>query len=661
MKAISTIAAVLLGLAVLPDAAAAGGRAASPVRVLVPGGGAAAGSGPVAAFRASGGGGVEVIATGPTEITDGTAEAYAFSLFNGTGTPLPAPAIDFEVSGLEIFAFIAGGWTCIHDGTIGSCAWPTDLDPGESTDAVEVFVDVSGPYGDANTCNGERSPCAWFQARYELDAQRVYAGVVVNGNHPPIAGDDTYLSGTVPTPIVAAVLDNDSDADSDPLALSIVIPPSHGTASIDPATQEIVYTPGPTFPGFDEFWYRIADPAGATDTARVRITIGADAISFDRPLIDIGPVEIGRYAASLAVLENTTGFALIGGAVISAVPADEVAGLLQGTGYDPALVVYDPTLCRPRTGDGYAGPNTSFAVIATCRAPAPLGTVPLLRLTMRMSPVGNPGVILEATTHVVLRSATAAEVPILVNDDVATIPADQTALLRPLANDQAGQGGVLSVTGLAGADPVDFSPPSVEGLIDFADGQGPGGGVPFLGVVYTPPAGYTGTTSFYYAASEIVDGSWSRYDYARFTVTVGATPPPPVAVASGSATICAGGSAPLTGSGGVSCSWSPATGLVRPVIVHADRVAVRDHHVFADRHRPVRPAVHQPGDGDDHGRSAADRRPRPARPRSRWAARPRSAGPAACPARGRRRPASATRHRARPSRARPRPRPTRSW
>jgi subtilase family serine protease len=40
--------------------------------------------------------------------------------------------------------------------------------------------------------------------------------------------------------------------------------------------------------------------------------------------------------------------------------------------------------------------------------------------------------------------------------------------------------------------------------------------------------------------------------------------PVPTAVASGSATIAPGQSTPLTGSGGVSCSWSPATGLDDP-------------------------------------------------------------------------------------------------
>src|SRR5207244_4475488 len=37
--------------------------------------------------------------------------------------------------------------------------------------------------------------------------------------------------------------------------------------------------------------------------------------------------------------------------------------------------------------------------------------------------------------------------------------------------------------------------------------------------------------------------------------------PLPVATASGSATICAGASTVLHGSGGASCSWSPAAGL----------------------------------------------------------------------------------------------------
>src|SRR5262249_35824308 len=39
---------------------------------------------------------------------------------------------------------------------------------------------------------------------------------------------------------------------------------------------------------------------------------------------------------------------------------------------------------------------------------------------------------------------------------------------------------------------------------------------------------------------------------------------PPAAAPSGTATICTGNSAPLNGSGGVSCSWTPTSGLSDP-------------------------------------------------------------------------------------------------
>ena len=75
----------------------------------------------------------------------------------------------------------------------------------------------------------------------------------------------------------------------------------------------------------------------------------------------------------------------------------------------------------------------------------------------------------------------------------------------------------------------------------------------------TPHASPASTTTY---TLTVTDAS-GHLSINKPTVTV-TVDSPPIAVASGSVTIGAGLPAPLTGSGGVACLWSPATGLDNP-------------------------------------------------------------------------------------------------
>ncbi|MCK5804871.1 MAG: tandem-95 repeat protein, partial [Lentisphaeria bacterium] len=97
-----------------------------------------------------------------------------------------------------------------------------------------------------------------------------FAVTVTFVNHPPNAVND---SATTPedTAVMIAVLTNDSDPDGDPLSVTSITNPLHGTATI--VGDEVRYTPDSGFSGTDSFTYTITDPYGATDSAQVNISV----------------------------------------------------------------------------------------------------------------------------------------------------------------------------------------------------------------------------------------------------------------------------------------------------------------------------------------------------------------------------------------------------
>lgn len=103
--------------------------------------------------------------------------------------------------------------------------------------------------------------------------------VVDTTNRQPVATDDNAETGNG-APVTIQVLSNDSDPDSDPLAIeSISQLPSNGTAVI--SGTSIIYTPNPTFLGVDSFNYRIHDGRGGVAEAKVTITVFVTVVTCE--------------------------------------------------------------------------------------------------------------------------------------------------------------------------------------------------------------------------------------------------------------------------------------------------------------------------------------------------------------------------------------------
>ena len=90
-------------------------------------------------------------------------------------------------------------------------------------------------------------------------------------NHPPVAQNDAYTVDENSSANSLNVLANDSDPDGDPLTITSLGAPPHGTASI--ANNKVSYTPASGYSGADAFTYTITDGRGGTASANVAITV----------------------------------------------------------------------------------------------------------------------------------------------------------------------------------------------------------------------------------------------------------------------------------------------------------------------------------------------------------------------------------------------------
>ena len=117
------------------------------------------------------------------------------------------------------------------------------------------------------------------------------AGVrVAQGNTKPVAaGDAVTVWREIQTPV--AVLENDTDADADPLKVMSVGRASNGTAAVTADGERVTYTSLPGWHGVDRFTYEVADDFGGTAQGTVTVTVRS-ATPFTDPVLTAGAAPI---------------------------------------------------------------------------------------------------------------------------------------------------------------------------------------------------------------------------------------------------------------------------------------------------------------------------------------------------------------------------------
>ena len=288
---------------------------------------------------------------------------------------------------------------------------------------------------------------------------------------PPTARDDE-ADTDAGTPVVIEVLENDS---GDDLVVTAVSDPPGGAATITDEGEEVTYTPDPGFSGQDSFTYTVTDDQGTTAQATVRVTV--------RPPANRAPT---AAADAYSAVEDTP----------LTVPAPGV--LANDT--DPDGDALTATLVQTASnGTLSLQPGGSFTYTPAANFN---GTDSFTYRASDGAATSAPATVTITVAAVNDAPAAAADAYGVTEDTPLTVEAPGV-----LANDTDPDGNALTAV-LAGG--------VANGTLSLqADGS----------FTYTPNAGFSGTDSFTYRAS---DGAATSAP-ATVTLTVAAVNDPPVA------------------------------------------------------------------------------------------------------------------------------------
>ncbi|MEP1943224.1 MAG: cadherin-like domain-containing protein, partial [Sulfitobacter sp.] len=157
-------------------------------------------------------------------------------------------------------------------------------------------------------------------------------------SEPPVATDDVAETDE-DTPVVISVLDNDSDPDSDPLAVTEATSPDGTVVINDDGTIE--FTPNPDFNGEATIEYTIIDGNGGEDTAEVIVTVNP---VNDGPLAEDDTAETPfETPVTVAVLDNDSD------------PEGDEISVIEASSPDGEVVINDDGTLTFTPEEGFSG------------------------------------------------------------------------------------------------------------------------------------------------------------------------------------------------------------------------------------------------------------------------------------------------------------------
>lgn len=193
------------------------------------------------------------------DVPAGTADSY----ITNSGTPLNVPAAtgvlanDTDADGNPLTAILV---TNPAHGTLAL--------NGDGSFVYTPTANFSGPDSFTYRANDGSS-----------NSSIVTVSITVNStNTAPVSVNDTYTvteDGVLTVPVATGILNNDSDANGNPLTAAVVSQPLHGSLTLNP-DGSFSYTPAADFNGTDTFTYRANDGTVDGNLATVTITVNAD-------------------------------------------------------------------------------------------------------------------------------------------------------------------------------------------------------------------------------------------------------------------------------------------------------------------------------------------------------------------------------------------------